>query len=130
MYIRFIVAEIHDHSGREAGVFQAIYKLNERGELYPYEQAEVDRILKWFDQNLIKPDRFTSAKPPYYRKQKRAVSWFKDSALEHIALMRELVTVLGNHGVPVEMLKSDRIGYVVYEDHHQIVAEPFADADF
>jgi len=27
----------------------------------------------------------------------------------------------------VQMLKSDRAGYVVYEDEYQVVAEPFAD---
>jgi hypothetical protein len=30
----------------------------------------------------------------------------------------------------VRMLKTDRPGYVVYEDGFQIVAEPFSDADF
>jgi hypothetical protein len=36
-----------------------------------------------------------------------------------------VVAILQNHGVSVRMLKTDRIGYVVYEDEYQIVAEPF-----
>lgn len=35
--------------------------------------------------------------------------------------------MLENHGVAVRMLKADRVGYVVYEDDYQIVAEPFSD---
>jgi hypothetical protein len=34
--------------------------------------------------------------------------------------------MLENHGVSVQMLKTERVGYVVYEDEYQIVAEPFA----
>lgn len=128
MYVRFVVADIDDDSGRETGVFQAIYDLRDRGELYPYEEAEVERVRQWFNRNLDEPGRFTSAKRPYYRKKNRAISWFKDSALEHIAHMREFVSILENHGIIVEMLKSDRVGYVVYEDEHQIVAEPFSEA--
>jgi hypothetical protein len=57
----------------------------------------------------------------------RAISWFKDSATEHLARVRELVTILETHGVPVRMLKAQRVGYVVYEDEYQEVAEPFSD---
>ena len=35
--------------------------------------------------------------------------------------------MLENHGVHVRNLKAKRVGYVVYEDEHQIVAQPFAD---
>ena len=56
-----------------------------------------------------------------------AVSWFKDTAIDHIAQIRELVAILENHGVHVQTLKVKRVGYVVYEDDYQIVAEPFAD---
>ena len=71
--------------------------------------------------------RFTASKGPFYRKKSRALSWFKDSAREHIAQARNLAAILQNHCVPVRMLKTDRVGYVVYEDEYQVVAEPFAD---
>jgi hypothetical protein len=63
----------------------------------------------------------------FYRKKSAAISWFKDTAHEHLARVRELVVILEHHGVPVRMLKADRVGYVVYEDEFQIVAQPFAD---
>jgi hypothetical protein len=126
MYLRFVVGEIDEDSQRELGVFQAIHKLSLQGVLSEYEQQQDDVIGKWFDKNLKKPTRFTASKPPYYRKQNRAISWFKDTAHEHIDRIRSLVSIPQNHGVAARMLKTDRVGYVVYEDEHQIVAEPFS----
>jgi hypothetical protein len=51
----------------------------------------------------------------------------KDSAHKHLAQIREMIAILQNHDVAVRMLKSRRVGYVVYEDEYQVVAEPFAD---
>jgi hypothetical protein len=126
MYLRFVVDHIDQDSGRELGVFHAVGNLREHGTLERREEARHDVIRKWFDKNLEKPPRFTAAKPPYNRKQARAISWFKDSAREHISRVRELVAILEHHGISVRMLKTDRVGYIVYEDEFQIVAEPFA----
>ncbi|MGH9714077.1 MAG: hypothetical protein ACRD5M_12340 [Candidatus Acidiferrales bacterium] len=126
MYIRFVVADIHHNSQKELGIFHAVGNLRRNGKLYTYEEEQHDLIRQWFNEHLEKPTRFTAAKPPYYRKQSMAISWFKDSAGEHLANTRALVAILENHGVSVEMLKTERVGYVVYEDEFQIVAEPFA----
>jgi hypothetical protein len=96
------------------------------GRLDRYEEKQHDLIREWFNENLQKPTRFTAAKPPFYRKQLRAISWFKDSAQEHITCVRDSVTILEHHRVYVLMLKTDRVGYVVYEDEYPIVAEPFS----
>jgi hypothetical protein len=126
VYLRFVVAYIDRDSGRELGVFQAVWNLRDRGRLSGDEETHHDSIRKWFNEHLEKPTRFTAAKPPYYRRQAKALSWFKDSAHEHISRVRELVTILEHHGISVRMLKTDRVGYIVYEDEYQIVAEPFA----
>jgi len=126
MYVRFVVGEIDEDSQRELGVFQAIHNLSLHGLLSEAEKIEDDAIGKWFDKNLKKPTKFTASKPPYYRKKSRAISWFKDTAHEHIDKIRSLVSILQNHDVQVRMLKTDRVGYVVYEDEYQIVAEPFS----
>jgi hypothetical protein len=125
MYLRFVVAEIHPDSQRELGVFQAAVNLRNDGKLYAHEEEEHDVIRQWFNDNLEKPKRFTASKPPFYRKPNKAISWFKDSAHQHIAHIRALIAILENHGVSVRMLTTERVGYVVYEDEYQIVAEPF-----
>lgn len=62
-----------------------------------------------------------------FTEKEAALSWFKDTAVEHLVQIRELIAILENHGVHVRTLKARRTGYIVYEDEHQIVAEPFAD---
>jgi len=101
--------------------------LRDAGKLYAHEEEHHDSVRWWFHENLEKPTRFTASKPPFYRKKSRAISWFKVSATEHLARVRELVAILETHGVPVRMLKAQRVGYVVYEDEYQVVAEPFSD---
>ena len=127
MYLRFVVPEIHENSQRELGIFQALANLRDRGVLLEHEEQEHDLARRWFNENLEKPTRFTNAKPPYYRKQSKAISWFKETAHEHLARIRSMVVILQSHGIDVSMLKTERVGYVVYEDEFQIVAEPFKD---
>ena len=97
--------------------------------LHKYEEEHLEEPRLWFNANLQKPARFTSSRPPHCRKQSKAVSWFKDNAKEHIAKVREMVAILESHGQAVRMLKAEGVGYVVYEDEWQIVAEPFWDTD-
>jgi hypothetical protein len=120
MYLRFVVAEIDEDSGYELGVFHAARNLREEGKLHPHEEDEHDLIRSWFNENLEKPTRFTASKPPYYRKKSKAISWFKDTAHEHLSRVRSLAAILQNHGVLVQTLTTDRVGYIVYEDAFQI----------
>jgi hypothetical protein len=130
VYLRFVAPDIDKDSGTELGVFHAFGTLRSEGKLYPYEEEQHDRVRAWFNEHLAKPARLTSSEPPFYRKQRKAISWFKDDAREHLAHIRSLVAILENHGVVVQMLKTERIGYITYEDEFQIVAEPFSDRDF
>lgn len=130
MYIRFITGKIHDETLYEVGVFQAAYQLMRQGTLPEYEETRLRELLDWFNSNLKKPDKFTKSKPPFYRKQSRAISWFKDTSIEHIANLREIASILNHHDVHTEMIQTDRPGYIVYEDAHQVVAEPFSDSQF
>jgi hypothetical protein len=129
MFLRFVTTELDDESHKELGVFHAAGKLRDSGLLSQAEETLLQEIRDWFNINLEKPSRFTSAKPPYYRKRQNGISWFKDSAGEHIGKMHEMVALLKHHDIPVRMVKTNRPGYVVYEDRFQIVAVPFADSD-
>jgi hypothetical protein len=126
-YIRFVTGDVDPGSLREAGVFQAAYRLRDSTSLPDDESAHLTEHLDWFKTHLDAPNRFTAAKPPYYRKQKRVISWFKETATEHVTRLREMIRLLESHGIAVRMIKTDRPGYVVYEDDYQIAAEPFAD---
>ena len=43
--------------------------------------------------------------------------------------MYELKRILEANGHPVTVIREDRIGFVVFEDNQQVVAEPFADSE-
>jgi hypothetical protein len=129
VYLRFVVSDVHEESERELGVFHAAENLRRDHRLHTYELDRHNSIVHWFDEHLSRPTRFTASRPPYYRKQNRAISWLKDPAHEHLAHMRELVVILEDHGVSVQTLKTDRVGYIVYEDQFQVVAQPFADTE-
>jgi hypothetical protein len=130
MYIRFITGEIDEESQREAGVFGMAYRLRDSSYVPESSRTRLRELLRWFTANLEKPDRFTTSKPPYHRKQSKGISWLKDTAKEHIAKLRQIVAILDSYGIHTEMIQTDRPGYIVYEDAHQIVAEPFSDANF
>jgi len=57
----------------------------------------------------------------------KGLGGFKPEATEMLAKSRDLIVVLPDNGYPIKTLRSARIGYVLYQDAHQIVAEPFSD---
>ncbi len=118
MFIRFIVNEKHAKSNRRIGIFHAIRYLRDDGELTDDELREMDQVMEWFANHMEAPERFSRTK---------AISWFKDSAKEHISSIRKIITVLRAHDIEVEMVRTDKPGYLVYEDDYQVFAEPFSE---
>jgi hypothetical protein len=129
MFIRFAITQKECDSSRGSGIFQVASQLRDSEELYEHEHNRIRELLDWFNTHLEKPSRFTASKPPYYRKQQRAISWFKDSANTHISKARELAAIIEDQGIAVQAIMSNRVGYIVYEDAYQVVAEPFADVN-
>ncbi|MCL6283047.1 hypothetical protein M3P21_05820 [Ruegeria sp. 2012CJ41-6] len=90
--------------------------------------ARIDMLREWFADHLEVPNRFSrSSSKGYYLRETRGLSWFKPTAIEHISKAFELKSILEESGYAIDVLKENRIGYVVYEDEHQIIAEPFAE---
>ena len=125
MYLRFVIHRNDQASGRRQGLFQALAAMEDQGLLLPHEQAQYEDIYAWFKANLKKPRSFTRSTKPHAKKV--SLSWFKDSAREHIAKMYALKQILEAHGVVVDVIQTNRPGYVVYEDEFQVAAEPFSE---
>jgi hypothetical protein len=128
MYIRFVVSERHEDSDRPRGLFSAIYALIESGELELHELRWFEEIEAWFNRHLRRPERFAWSSRP--NAPEHAISWFKASATRHVSRMRELVALLEHKDIHVEELRTDRPGYVLYEDAHQVTAIPFESETF
>lgn len=124
-FLRFVVLAPDPGSGHRQGLFMAMSNLSRRSALSAREHGVWNELKEWFDRHLERPDRFSRADRAHAKNV--ALSWFKPDATEHIARMRQIAVILEGHGHHVEMIRSDRPGYIVYEDEHQIAAEPFRD---
>jgi hypothetical protein len=124
--LRFVLTRSHPDTGVEEGVFSAAYSLRD-GTLAPaLDRQLMEALLSWFSSNLAIPERFNSSKSKgRYRRRTAGVSWLKPTAIGHIEKMREIVAILERNDVRVSQITTDRPGYVVFEDDHQVVAEPF-----
>ncbi|MEM6582694.1 MAG: hypothetical protein AAF699_15550 [Pseudomonadota bacterium] len=125
MFIRFVIHDTDEDSGKRKGLFQASYELREAGALDRYEEERLITILEWFNKHLARPHSLSKSRKPHAKNV--AISWFKDSAQEHIAKMFELKTILESHDLGVDVIRTTRPGYVVYEDEFQLTAQPYAE---
>jgi hypothetical protein len=127
-FIRFVISHRHLESGAYDGTLRLAYRLRGSSVATPADRGALAEALTWFEGNLATPVRFNrSSSKGYYRRNTRGLSWFKDTAVDHLTRMREIRLVLERYGHQVQMLTEARVGYVVYEDEYQVVAEPFAE---
>jgi hypothetical protein len=124
--LRFVLLRSHPDTGAEDGIFGAAHELRDSALTSTSDRQLLEDLLSWFDANLATPERFNKTKSKgYYRRRTAGVSWFKPAATEHVAKMRSLVVILEENGYRVSQITTKRPGYVVFEDDHQVVAEPF-----
>jgi hypothetical protein len=88
MYVRFVVRRVDEDSERSLGIFHAASDLRYAGELYPHEEEYLHELREWFNVYLERPTRFSRSKGKTEGPKSRGLSWFKDSAHEHIARMQ------------------------------------------
>lgn len=123
MFIRFAVKDVDDSSLQQSGIFTAIYGLEREGQLSVEEAAWFSEAETWFNTNLKAPDRLQLSNRP--GAPRTAITWLKASAVKHVSRMRELVALLRHKDIHVDEFTTERPGYVVYEDDHQVAAVPF-----
>ena len=103
-------------SNRGQGLFTAIYQLEKEGRLADYEAVWFGEQERWFNEHLKRPNPLND---------RRAILWFKATAMEHIARMRALAALLEHKDTLVDVIQTDKPGYFVYEDEYQVAAIPF-----
>ena len=117
-------------TGLADGVFVRAYEVlnNESGDIPIYHQENMETYIEWFRKNLKKPTKFNSSTSKgAYKRQGKGVSWFKDTAVEHISRVREIISIIEDCGYAVSERSTTKPGYIIFEDYFQIVAEPFRD---
>lgn len=118
-YIRFVIGRRDEESHVEQGIFQAAALAVEWHDIRGSDEDHLDELRLWFNDNLEKPSSFGRSTV------RRGICWFKTEATEHISRIWEMVHILERNGIYVKQIRTDRPGYVIYEDEWQLVAEPF-----
>jgi hypothetical protein len=118
-YVRFVIGRKDEDSHVEQGIFQAVALAVEWGNITGADADELNELRHWFSENLERPTSFGRDA------LRRGICWFKTGATEHIARIWEMVRILERNGIYVKKIRTDKPGYVVYQDEWQLVAEPF-----
>ena len=119
MLVRFIIQRRDMHSLQRMGVFQVAYELVHSDEISMEWLCHLELSLWWFERHLTIPERS--------KLDRRAVFWFKTDAQECIRQVWRLTRWLRLCAVHVEIVRTVRPGYVVYQDDFQVAAIPFRD---
>lgn len=118
MYLRFVTPLIHPDSGVESGFFRSSWYLRQLG-CPAWIQSELDSQFNWFDENLALPGRIAR----HFRRRDtlQGVCWFLASAGECISRARYCAWLIGEAGLPVEVIKAAEARELIWRDGQQIV---------
>ncbi len=118
-YIRFVIGRKDEDSHVEQGIFHAAMLALEWQQITGHDADELNGIRAWFGEHLERPDSFGR------NRLRLGICWFKTEAVEHISRIWEMARILERNGIYLKKIKTDKPGYVIYEDEWQLVAEPF-----
>jgi hypothetical protein len=118
-YIRFVSGRQDEESHAEQGIFQAVAQALEWQNITGSDADELNEVQGWFSENLKKPTSFGRDK------LRLGICWFKTDSIEHISRIWQMVDILERNGIYVKKIRTNKPGYVIYEDEWQLVAEPF-----
>jgi len=121
-YIRFVCSQTIGRQRSRLGLFAAIDEAVESKDAPGWAVAEARSLNAWFSANLAVPKAFSTGGHKGFGQP--GLSWFKPSAAEHIRRMHALKVALEQCGIHVEVLTTREPGLIVWQDRHQIVAEP------
>ena len=117
MFIRFVAGDDINDTFWATGVITIAKDLIAAHLLEDWAVERIEDIFSELNLRLPVPPFSKSNWPP------EAVSWFKDSAKETIALVREIEKLLKHHDIPTRTILTDNPGKILYEDDYQIIAE-------
>ncbi len=119
MFIRFVTATYREDSWQATGVFASLRLLD--GRLEKHETKLVEETCDWFNAKLPCPPFERNLADGWWTPQ--AVAWYQSHAQEMISRMWDLVAIMREHGIVVQILRTETPGRIVYRDAYQVVAE-------
>lgn len=122
VYVRFVCFHLVEGQRTRLGLFQALDEARMSDNATSWALAQLKDSVDWFNEELDAPAHFNRGR--YGAWGQSALCWFKSSAEAHIRRMYDLKVALEECGVHVEVLTTREPGHILYEDEHQIAAEP------
>ncbi|MEV5833487.1 hypothetical protein [Nocardia sp. NPDC052112] len=112
--------------GRYPGVFALVNGLARAGRLTPQQQEFRRYGNAWYHDNLTDPGQVDPA--VFDRKRHPgAAAWFKSSATHLIDNVEGYLAILDAHRIGWVRMYSNDPGEIIYDDPHQVIAEPNTD---
>lgn len=124
VYIRFVCYQLVESQRQRLGLFQALDEARGCDFAPSWALEQIEEIYGWFKKNLAAPALFSRGGWKGWGQP--GLSWFKPVAVEHIRQMHQLKLALEACGVHVDVLTTRDPGYIIWQDQHQLVAEPGA----
>jgi hypothetical protein len=106
-------------TGKPAGIFAVLHRLQREGRLTEGEVQLFHSINTWYMENVTIPPFYKDGNPL------KAICWFKDipetnHIIEHL---KPLIDILNKYGIGNAITRSSDPGTVIYEDDLQIATE-------
>lgn len=124
VYVRFVCFRQVESQRQRLGVFQAMDEARASDFAPARALKELGEVYGWFRANLAVPNQFSRS--GWKGRGQPGLSWFKPAAKEHIRQMHRLKLALEACGVHVDILTTRDPGEIIWQDSHQVVAEPGA----
>jgi hypothetical protein len=121
VYVRFVCFRLVEGQRQRLGLFQALNEARDCDFAPPWALREIGEKYGWFKENLAVPEQFENTTGGRGRP---GLSWFKPRATEHIKKMHQLKLAVEECGVHVEILTTRDPGPIIWQDEHQLVADP------
>jgi hypothetical protein len=102
MYLRFTTQFIDEDNRTQTGFFKAMNFVIRHKLTKDEDEANLKEQYAWLKSNLDAPPWFTD--PKGYSHESNALSWFKDSAKEHIEKIQKAIAVLERYNVTAERI--------------------------
>jgi len=118
----FTTQFINEKGQNKTDLFQAMDFIRDHPLIDEEDEAKLQVLTLWFDENLDVPKWFTN--PAGRRYETKSLSWFKDTAKSHILKVNELIEILEKYNLIIERVTSKNLWHTVYEDEFQVSAEP------
>jgi hypothetical protein len=110
-------------TGQPVGIFGACHH-TVNNTYHNFNASQEDKQLfekteEWFEKNLPNPPCYENGNP------QKCITWFKTDTTNYmVEQLQPLMGILNKYNVPHDVIFSDFVGKIIYEDEFQVAVVP------